>query len=437
MKMTKFASSLIGEHYVKVEHPSGLRIYVYPKQMSGIYAMFSVQYGSVDNTLPKADGSGFEKVPDGIAHFLEHKLFDNPDGTDAFANFSAIGADSNAYTAYHRTAYLFSCTERFDEALTELLSFVTKPHFTEASVKKERGIIAEEIKMYEDSPWERVYQNLLAALYQKHPIRKNICGTVSSIRKITPELLYRCYETYYRLSNMALVVCGPVTPQQVADVANRVLPQATADTAKIPRKTYREPAAPAKTRVEAQMQVAKPIFCIGIKDTVLPTSPQERLKREISMMLLNEILFSQSGEFYGELLEENLINPSFSFGYSAEEGFAFNCITGESDRPDEILTRLQAYLERVEREGISDEAFERCRRALYADEIRAYESTEEIANRLLTFVFDGTEMYSAMELFSAVQKKELEELLQSFYCKEQFALSIISPLQSQSNSERK
>lgn len=423
MTRTEFYSPLLEERYCRIDHDSGLAIYLFPKKMTGIYALFAVRYGSVDNTVV-TDGERVD-VPDGIAHFLEHKLFDNENGEDAFAHFSALGADANAYTAYNRTAYLFSCTEHFEEALAELLEFVTHPYFTDASVKKEQGIIAEEIRMYEDSPWERVYQNLLCALYHAHPVRKNICGTVKSIKRITPALLYRCYENYYRLSNMALVVCGDVDEEALMRVADRVLPGTACAGSPAEHAFPLEPLSVARERIEARMQVAKPIFSIGIKDVPPSADPKVRLRRDLGMSLLNEILFSQSGELYSSLFETGLITPSFSYGYSSADGFAFNCISGESDTPEAVLAQIREYVARVMREGIDDAVFERCRRALYSDEIRAYDSTEEIANRLLSFVFDGCEMFSVPELLLSITKEELEALMRELFGAERYAMSVI------------
>ena len=426
MKRTEFYSPLLSERYCKIEHDSGLAIYFFPKKMTSVYALFGVRYGSVDNELV-TDGGECVPVPDGIAHFLEHKLFDSESGEDAFARFSALGADANAYTSYNRTAYLFSCTEKFEEALAELLDFVTHPYFTEASVKKEQGIIAEEIRMYEDSPWERVYQNLLAALYSVHPIRKNICGTQKSIGKITPALLYQCYERYYRLSNMALVVCGDVDEAALLAVADRVLPKGgTGGEQPVSHMISKEPLEVAKERIEARMQVSKPIFSIGIKDVPPSGDVSVRFRRDLCMALLNDILFSQSGELYSELFESGLITPSFSYGYSVADGFAFDCISGESDVPEVVFERIRAYVAQKMREGLDREEFERCRRALYSDEIRAYDSTEEIANRLLNFVFDGIDMFSVPDTLQTITCEELEALMHDIFGAERYAMSVIT-----------
>ena len=435
MKRTEYTSSLLHESYVKLEHDSGLDIYLFPKKMTSVYALFAVRFGSIDNRFAPADGAEAELLPDGVAHFLEHKLFDNPDGSDAFSSFFTIGADANAYTDYNRTAYLFNCTSRFEEALEALLYFVTAPYFTKATVKKEQGIIAEEIRMYEDSPWEEVYQNLLSAMYHTHPVRNNICGSVQSIKRITPELLYRAHSLFYRLSNMALVICGDAREEEILAVADRVLPKNAEQKERIKRLIPTETDLPPKQRVEARMNVSKPIFNIGIKDSVIPDTAEGRLRRDFAMTMLNELLFSQSGEFYSTLFEEGLITPAFAHGYSSAEGFAFNCISGESETPEVVEERFWTYLERIKREGLSVEDVERVRRVMYADEIRAYDSTEEIANRLLSFVFEDSDMLKAPELIRSVTHGELEELLRSFYVREMSVLSVVRPSESEGSGK--
>ena len=277
MKRTEFHSAHLRERYTRLEHPSGLAIYVFPKALTTTYALFSTKYGSVDSCFVNERGETVTS-PDGVAHFLEHKLFDNPDGSDSFGRFSQLGADANAYTTYNRTAYLFSCTEGFSESLEELLRFVTTPYFTDASVRKEQGIIAEEIRMYEDNPWDRGFQRLLERMYPLHPVSRNVCGSVESIGEITPQLLYDCYHAFYRLSNMVLVVCGDVTVEQVLEVADRVLPSEPARPALTSlRPKDLEP--PLRHTVEERMQVSKPLFCIGFKDGTPGDTPEAPVMR--------------------------------------------------------------------------------------------------------------------------------------------------------------
>ena len=434
MKKIEYSSALLRERYYRMEHTSGLPIYVFPKELTTSYALFAVNYGSMDSQFQRYGDDVPVRVPDGIAHFLAHKLFENEDGSDSFARFAAIGADANAYTSYDRTAYLFSTTENFDEALEELLRFVTHPHFTDASVKKEQGIIAEEIRMYEDSPWERCFRILLESMYENCPVRINICGSESSIAKITPKLLYDCYRTFYNPANMILAVCGNVTPDEVMAVADRALPKDFLPRT-VERAPFAERAAVVRAYAEDTMQVAKPIFSIGIKDRVIADDPMSRMRRDFCMALLDEILFSRAGDFYNDLFERGVITPSFGFGYSCSDRFAFHCLSGESDTPEVVLASLKEYLARVRREGLSDEAFERCRRVMYSDEICAYDSSEEIANRLLSFAMDGLDMFSCPDVLQSITKCELEELLATAFDDDCFSMAVIRPQDTPNEGE--
>ena len=432
---TEFYSERLRERYARIDHPSGLPVYVFPKQLTSTYGIFSVRYGSVDTKFRRAGESEWTVTPDGVAHFLEHKLFENADGSDSFEAFSEYGADANAYTTCNRTSYLFSCTDHFEESLEELLRFVTAPYFTEASVKKEQGIIAEEIREYDDNPWERCFQNLMEGLYESNPIRVNICGTERSIVGITPEILHDCYDAFYRPSNMALVVCGNVSEEEVLRIVDRVLPVKPLE-APVERWLPAEEKNAYRSRIEAQMQVAKPVFSIGIKDVNIPTDPAQRMRRDAAQSLLEEILFSRSGRFYNDLFEEGLITPSYSYGYSISEGFAFHAISGECDTPEIIEERLWEYLNQVKREGINREEFERCRRAMYADEIRNYDSTEDIATQLLTFVFDGVELFDYPNVIETLTLEELTPLLDEMIDRSAVCLSVVYPLDSEEKQEK-
>ena len=213
------------EKYSLYKHSSGLNVYLFKKKMTSTYAFFGTRFGSIDNTFKTSDDAEFLTVPDGIAHFLEHKLFANEDGSDSFERFSEFGADANAYTSFNRTTYYFGCTENFKESLTELLEFVTHPYFTEESIAKEIGIIEQEIKMYDDNPADRCFYGMLDGLYTKHSVKRNICGSVESINQITPALLYDCYKVFYDLSNMVLTICGDVSEDEVIEIVDGVLPK--------------------------------------------------------------------------------------------------------------------------------------------------------------------------------------------------------------------
>ncbi len=417
-----FGSDLLGERYSLTRHESGLPIYVFPKKLTTTYALFATDFGSVDNVLP--DGG---IMPDGVAHFLEHKLFSNADGSDSFERFSAFGADANAYTAESRTVYLFSCTERFADSLAELLDFVTHPYFTPETVRKEQGIIAEEIRMCRDNPYNACFYGMLAGLYKKHPVKNEICGSEQSIAKITPELLYRAYQTYYGLPNMALIVCGNVETETVLEIADRHLP-AAAVPYQLParRVTAENPAAAARLRV-THGQVAKPIFCIGVKDTGFSASPEERAERDVMFSVLNEMLFSPAGELYNRLYDANMISPGLSTDYVLTRDFGFWYLSGEADDPEAVFAEIGRYVEDRRKTGLDPADFERCRRIEYAEYIKGFDSTEEIANTLLSFVFEKSDYFGYADVMRRLSFEKTERLFRQFFRPEACTLSVVLP----------
>lgn len=427
-EIIKVKSDLLGEEYEHIKHKSGLNIYVYPKNLTTTYAVFGTHYGAIDNGFMLEGDEGVTNVPGGIAHFLEHKMFTNEDGSDSFERFSELGADANAYTSYDKTVYLFSCTSGFSQCLGELLDFVTHPYFTEGSVAKEQGIIAEEIGMYDDNPATRSYYGMLEGLYNVHDIKNNICGTVESISRITPELLYRCHSVFYNLSNMALVVCGNVSTDQVIAVADEHLKEQKP--VKIIRKKVDEPAKAAKKRSECKMQLAKPIFDIGIKDTCVPLDPNERERREVAMSIVLDLIFSQTGELFGELYESGMISPSLNCAYTVSETFGFCAVSGESDDPDAVYERIRSYVLKKRDEGFTSEEFERCRKVFYSSFVRGLDSADDIANDLIEFVFDGYDFFGYADIISTITLDEVMEAFRSSFSEDCFTLSAVFPLDS-------
>ena len=426
--ITQWKSERLGESYERIRHASGLDIYLFPKSMTTTYALFATRFGSVDQDF-RLEGDPENEVvhvPAGVAHFLEHKMFANEDGVDSFERFSAYGADANAYTAHNRTVYLFGATENFDQSLTELLRFVTHPYFTEDSVKKECGIIAQEIKMYDDDAYERCFSELLKSLYHTHPIRQNICGTVPSIKQITPQTLMDCYRVFYNLSNMALVICGNVTREEILAIADRELPREEA--VHIVRSVPDEPDTVFRSRFEVEMPVAKPIFHIGFKDRGHRGSALERQRREAIMSILNEMLFSRSGELFNSLFENGKISPGFSYGYSMSDTFSFNSLAGEADDPELVLREILAYIEKKKEEGLDETVFARCRRVMCAEYVKDFDSTEEIANSLLGYVFDEGEMFAYGDLLKDVTLADAEQLLHEAFSPEYVCMAVVKPM---------
>lgn len=425
-----FSSDLLDEQYTKYTHPSGLEIYIFPKRLTTFYAIFGVKYGSIHSSFALKDApENLITVPDGIAHFLEHKLFANEDGSDSFEHFSSLGADANAYTAFNKTAYLFSATENFYESLRELITFVTHPYFTKENIESEIGIIAEEIKMYDDSPSDRCFYGMLEGMYEHHSIRRNICGTAETIKQITPELIYSCYNSFYNLSNMALFICGDVEEDKILQIANELLPStSTPFNVLYQNENEKEKNCVYKPYVESRMQIAKPIFNIGIKDTSISSSATERQRRDAAYSILDEIIFSQAGELYSSLFERDMISPSLSYGYTMSPTSAYNSIAGEADDPKAVLTEILKYADKLKETGLSYEDFLRGKRVMYAEFVKSFDSTDNIANNLMAFSFDGAEILSYADIIESITFEDVQDLFEDAFDKDKITLSVILPL---------
>lgn len=422
----KFNSALLRETYEKIVHKSGLEIYIFPKKTVSTFAALAAKFGAIDRSFRTGDETVFTTVPAGTAHYLEHKLFDNPEGIDPFARFSALGADLNAYTGHTVTCYHFSTPEPFAPALEELFRLVLTPYFTQASVEKERGIIAEEIRSGLDSPSERCTQNAFAGLYHVCPVREEIAGSLASIKEITPEILYRCYNTFYQPSNMILSVCGNVTAGEVLEVADKMLSDAPPAKA-IVRAPFEEPETAKEHYKTAKMPLVKPLFYLAVKDPVLPADPMDRLRRDAAFSLLSDTLFSKSSSFYSALFEAGLLTPSYSSGYSGTDRFALHSICGETSNPEEVADRVRQTLERAAREGLDPADFERSRRGLISSEIRDFDYADEIGNNLLDCALEGVDLFSYLSLLETAKAEDCAALIGELLRPERTCLSVILP----------
>ena len=419
----KKESALLGECYYTARHKSGLSVFVFPKKMATSYVEFVVKVGSMDN-FP--DEKGKKPFPDGVAHFLEHKLFDNEDGSDTFEHFAALGADSNAYTAPNRTSYLFSCAENLEKSLAELLRFVTHPYFTAESVEKERGIIAEEIRMCLDDPYERCYQNMLRGLYVKHPVRTDIAGTERSIAQITEKTLYEAYDTYSTPENMALFVCGDITAQAVMRVVEAELSDWRGKPAPVYAPLPDSPVA-ACALVEDVGQVGKPIFTVGIKDVAVPSDRSAVMRRCAVMDILCGMLFSKTGELYQHLRDNGYISAAFSSGYAQTRDVGCMRISGSADDPAFVLGEIQKYLAAVGEKGLSREDFERRKRVEFAEYIKSFDSTDEICGDMVSHWCEGEDIFDYAEVMQSITFEEVQLAFQNFFYPERFTLSVVKP----------
>lgn len=418
----------IGEKYYYKIHPTGLPIYVIPKKFTTYYAIFATKYGSVDRIFKTKDEKDFITVPDGIAHYLEHKMFENEDGEDTFLRYARYGGNANAFTSFDKTAYLFSCTENFDENLEILLDFVSKPYFTPETVQKEQGIIGQEIKMYDDNPGWRVYFNLLGALYKDHPVKVDIAGTVESIAQITAETLYRCYNTFYNLNNMVLCVCGDVTPEQVEAVADKVLGTSPAPDPKIERTYPTEELKINKPVVKQKMDVAKPLYYIGIKmkPSDEGTSPLHTL---IEHDVLQRLLFGPDSDFYAENYESGLINPQFNTEYEEARDYAHLVISGTHDDPMKVFEKIKEEIDKRKKEFFSKEDFEREKKTAYASSLFMFDHSSDIANIFMNSYMNGTDIYEGFDYFAELTYEDIKKRFIDTYDTSLMAISIIEPKQ--------
>lgn len=396
MNIQEIKSQRIGDSYYKFDHPTGLTIYVYPKEgYNSAYAIFGTKYGSI-NTKFSVDDENRITVPDGIAHYLEHKLFESEEG-DAFARYAKTGANANAYTSFEKTCYLFSCTDKFDESLEILLDFVQDPYFTAQTVAKEQGIIGQEIKMYDDSPEWRVMFNMLEGMYKNHPVKIDIAGTVETIAEITAEKLYEVYNVFYNLNNMVLCVSGNVTVEQVLRTADKMLKPCEKHS--INNYFDEEPYEICEPYVEQNFPVSMPLFNLGFKeraDKILD------VKKLACTDILLAMIASQTSPLYRELLDNNLINGSFSYELFEGPGYCSVIFGGESRAPKQAAETIKQYISKLKSEGLGKSDFEISKKSVYGDAVSALNSVSSISNAVVDYHFNGNELFSYIDAIADI-----------------------------------
>ncbi len=423
MNIKEIKNDLLGEKYYKIAHKSGLNIYVFPKEnYSTAYAVFGTKYGSIDTVFKKKDENEYTSVPEGIAHFLEHKLFESEE-LDAFERFAKTGASANAYTSFDKTCYLFSCSGNFKQNLDILLDFVRHPYFTQKTVEKEQGIIGQEIRMYRDVPDWRVLFNLLCAMYKNHPVRIDIAGTESSIAEISADLLYKCYDDFYNLGNMALAVAGNVTVEEVIESADRLLtndPEFSID-----RKFIEEEKDVVTDYVEEKLSVASPIFSLGFKETW--QTPERSLKEELLGNIILEAIAGNTSSLYSELIDMELVNTTFSTEYFTGYGYSAMIFSGESQNPKKVAEKIKERIKEIKASGISTDDFEMARKKLYGREIMSYNDVDELANNLIAADFMNEDLFDEFETLKILTADEANEFFAKVLDERYSSLSVILP----------
>ena len=422
--MKKVVLEQLRETFYEERLPNGLLIRVIPRpDFAKTYSFFATDFGSIDTKFTM-DGKVYE-TPAGVAHYLEHKLFDMPEG-NVMQQFSALGGSPNAFTGYSMTAYHVESTENWRENLELLLRYVSTPYFTEESVEKERGIIAQEIRMYEDSSGSRMYENLFAALYQHHPIRVPIAGTVESIQDITAQTLYDCHKAFYDPSNMMLCVAGPVDPALVVESARNILPKTPGG---VGGRDYgpAEPLTAEKmARVEQNMEVSMPGFTVAFRcDT--PKTGADILRQELVGDLAAELLVGESTAFYTKLYEDGLIDCDFSAGYEGVKTLGMLSISGDSNEPERVVDAILKEAERLGREGADEALFQRLKRSAFGRRIRELDSFENICYRMCQSTFEGAFYYDFPDLYRSITLDETVRMIRDTVAPQRAALSLIYP----------
>lgn len=410
--------------YYCIDHPSGLTIYYFPTpDKSKSSAMIATKFGSINRDFKKYGSSEWMTVPDGIAHFLEHKLFEGEKG-NAFDYYAKTGAKANAYTSNDRTAYYFVTSDNFYESLEILLQFVKHPYFTPENVEKEKGIIGQEIVMYDDEPSWQGYISLVQSLYVDHPVRIDIAGTKESIAKITDTMLYDCYNVFYNNSNLVLCIAGDLDVNKILEICNQRLPVEKGET--IQQNIPAEPTEILFPYTEKSMDVSKPQFYIGIKDNLFQNA-NDWAKHELALKILLTALFGESSAFFKKLYQGGIINPEFSAEYEYGAGYAFLLFAGESDSPQAVREAICDICKSFEEDSISEQDFRRIRNAIYGDLIRSLDNAESVVNRFVSNYLHGGDVFSQLRAVLDIELSDVVSLGQRMLDPNMLAMSVILP----------
>ena len=429
--MEKVVYSALGESVWHGQLPNGLHIYVDEKPEYGKqFAFFATRYGGMDLRFRSGDGH-WRDTPAGVAHFLEHKLFDTEDG-NVLQILAGNGAEVNAFTASAITGYYFEGTDGFEKNLETLLSFVSVPYFTPESVAKEQGIIAQEIRMGDDDPDRAIYYMLLEAMYREHPIRVKVIGSEQSIAQITADTLYECHEAFYHPGNMVLCVAGNVDVKAVERIARRVLP--VEEGARSERDRPAEPERVDKARTERTMEVSAPQFMIGFKGDA--PGRGDSLRQRLLGELVCDVLLSSSAPLYSRLYEQGLINGTFESSYESVPGCAFLTVGGESRDPDQVLALIQEEMARAAREGIDPALWQRQKKAAYGATVRRLNSLEDTCVEMAMSHFDREDYFRFPEVYQSIEREDAEGMLRRWCVPERTAMAVIRPKDSRAEQNK-
>lgn len=394
-----------GETLLAGTAASGLEVRLNPRpRWVKTFAAFGANVGSID----RVGGPAGEPVPEGLAHFLEHKLFEDELG-DVSDRFARMGASTNAMTGFSGTTYIASTSSEPEPVVELLLDFVQRPYFTPPLVEKEQGIIAQEIRMYDDDPDWRLFFGVLGEMFERHPVRDEIAGSVESIRAIDADVLQHCYDLFYHPRNMCLAVSGPIDVDALAAIVERDQARRDpGDRVRHVRPPVDEPLAVRSGRFSTSLPVSRPRLLLGIKETRPGTDEHETARRKIATRLLVSLLFGRSSKAFEELYGDGLVDETFGASHSAEVGFGFTAVGGDTDDPAALEARLRDVLQRARREGLDADAFARIRNKVYGQMLRTLDSPESVAFELISSTFRGQEPFGSLAL---VEQTTLDDLV--------------------------
>ena len=417
-------SSKIKEKEYIEKLDNGMTVIVIPKpNLDKKYIIWGTHFGSIDNRfiMPKTGEEVF--IPDGVAHFLEHKMFEQPDGTNSLDTLMALGLDANAYTTNDHTAYLFECTNNFYEGLDELMDYVQHPYFTDENVEKEKGIIGQEIKMYVDEPSWRMYMNAMDCMYKKNPIK--ILKKIRKMKIIFNFMMtLKCYNTFYNPSNMIMVVCGNFEPEEILkEIKKRLVKkEEQGEIKRIYPEKETEINMPYK---EVEMEVSTPIFAIGYKDIEGAEDKKEIVRKHIAIEILMNMIIGKSSKAYKELYEAGVLLSTPDLDYEFSDEYAHILISGQSKNPAKIQEKIEKVVDKYKKEGLEEEHFNRIKKKIYGDYVVEYNSVGEIARMFLADKMKGINSFDYIEEYNTVTKDYTQEVLKNVFKKENMVMSVV------------
>ena len=402
---------------------NGLTVMIIPKKgIQKKYIIWGTNYGSNDSTFIVPGETEITEVPKGVAHFLEHKMFEQENGKNSLDVLTALGVNANAYTTNNHTAYLYECTDNFYEALDEFMDYVQHPYFTDENVEKEKGIIGQEIMMYDDYPDWKVYLNALECMYHKNPVKLDITGTIETIKNIDKDILYKCYNTFYNPSNMAMTISGDFEPEKLLEEIKKRLVENKSN-GEIKRIYEEEPREIVKPRTEQNMEVSRPLFAIGIKD--IPAEEKEKVKKHISIEILLNILIGASSELYKKLYDIGNCYSVPSIEYDFDKKYAHILITGQSNEPDKLYKMFKEQVEKTIELGINKEDFNRIRKMIYGEYVKEYNDVTDIARMFLSDYFKGINSFDYLEEINTINVEYLNQMLKDVFNEKNMILSVV------------